>query len=661
MAAISGMFALGRASGVECAKAGAEIWSRLNGYRFDRTGEWGGPSGWMSCGLVFNTPESRRERLPFSREIGGRPLAITADAIIDNRSELLEQFGISSGDALLTPDSELILRAYAKWGTDCVRHLIGDYAFAVWDKKADRLFLARDPMGSRSLYYTHSEQFIAFCTLERPLLGTCGYKPELNERWIADFLAIEGIPHETQCEETIYRHILQLPPAHYAVVQGRRLEVVRYWDSLRDIKPVRYAADQQYVEAFNRIFEEAVACRLRSAGEVGIFLSGGMDSGSIASVAAPLLEREGRKLYGYTSVPLAEFKEQQPSTVIYNESPEVMDLVRAYPNIEPYFSSLPGESSFSSIDELLAALEHPYKIFQNGGWLLSFMREASGKGCTLMLNGQTGNGTISYGVFPIHMKTLFRQGRWLSLLREMRAVSRQKGVPVRKVALRTLPVLVPYRLKAWKNRKALRRFDRYEQVPVSRSLAAKWSVADRLDRMEANLPPIEDYPDYGEDQKSRADLLALAHIGAIETKLSLAARITVRDPSRDRRVYEFCMGIPYDQYVKNGQDRRLLRRAMEGKLPDSIRLNTDSKGVQSADWLFRLGADKPALLRELSRALDEGEVLPYVEEERLRAGLRLEEGRSGPMDDSFARMALTTIILARFIQKFNTPRKEEAE
>ncbi|MDT3428822.1 asparagine synthase (glutamine-hydrolyzing) [Paenibacillus forsythiae] len=647
MGAISGIVVIG--SDTDAAPAGSAIFEKLKACSFERTGEWTDHSVHLGCGIIYNTPESRLEELPRSNE--SRTLVLTADAIIDNRAELLESFKLEPEESRVITDSELILRAYEAWGYSCPEHLIGDYAFALWDAGKQELFLARDAMGSRTLYYSYERGFFAFCTIETPLLKLFGRPAELNEKWIADFLAIDGIQHEMECEETVYRGIYQLPPAHYGIVNAEGFSKKKYWEPLRDIKPIRFKTDEEYVEAFKRCFSEAVECRLRSAGETGIFLSGGMDSGSIACVAAPKLAEKGKKLHGFTSIPVPEFNERPPRMTIYNESREVGLIAEAYPNIGMTYSSFADKNCLTDIDELIQVFEQPYKVFQNMTWYHSFLKLAAERNCAIMLNGQTGNNTISYGNFAVHLVTLSRQGRIVSAARELYGFSRLVNEPVTKVLKSAIPVVLPHRLKLWRHRTRLREFDRFHNVVVKRSLVHKWNVTERLDQIEANTP-ISRFPDYEEDRKARTSPLPFTHIGAVETKLSLASGITIRDPSRDKRVFEFCLAIPSGQFVRSGQERYLLRRAMKGILPDPIRLNIVAKGLQSADWVHRLAPIWSGVLAEAGQALEKGNLEPYVEVDKLREKLAKAGGDVSKAEDSVVRSILTAVIFSRFIEDF---------
>ncbi|WP_281884306.1 asparagine synthase-related protein [Paenibacillus sp. YYML68] len=604
---------------------------------------------YLGCGLSRHTPESQHERLP--RTCRNDRYVITADAIVDNREELLRAFDIALAEWPVVTDSELLLRAFERWGYDCPKHVLGDYAFAIWDKMKRELYVARDALGSRTLYYSVNSHSFAFCTLEKPLLGVLGDEPRLHEKWLADFLAIDGIQHEIDFEETVYEGIYQLPPASYGVWDGQSFRRQQHWDPLQSSKPIRYESDEAYVEAFNRIFAEAVACRLRSVQETGILLSGGMDSGSIACVAASQLEGTGRKLSAFCSVPVNGFKDGEDRRYIFNERAEVEAIVAAYPNIEVSYCSFEEKSALSDIETLVDVFEQPYKVYQNMTWYHSILDMASKRNCSIMLTGQVGNSTISYGDFRVHLLTLFRQGRYISCMQECIALSRLLKVPVRKVLKLAARVVTPYRLRRWRDRRRNPVFDRYRHVIVHPKLIERWDIGRRLDAIEANVLTGK-FLDYEEDRVMRAGMMPLAHIGAVETKLSIANNITLRDPSRDRRVVEFCLNIPSEQFVSMGNERYLLRRAMKGILPEPIRANISTRGVQSADWKYRLELHQERLRQEMDEALANQDLAQYVDVDKMRGVRKQLEGTISELDEDVLRMSLITIIVHRFLRGF---------
>jgi asparagine synthase (glutamine-hydrolysing) len=629
-------------------EAGPKIFEKLKIYEFDKTGDMNDPGVYFGCGLTYNTPESLFEQLPRKNE--DSRYMITADAIIDNRTELFTIFQIDPNDFSTITDSELILRAYEKWGYSCTKYLIGDYAFAIWDLNKKELYCARDPVGTRTLYYTCEQGIFAFCTIEKPLLGITS-KAELNEKWLADFLAINGVQHELLFDETVYRGIYQLPPAFYGIVTAQGFKQTQYWDPLKDVQPIRFETDEEYVEAFNKIFSEAVSCRTRSAGETGMMLSGGMDSGSIACVAAKQMLDTNRNLLAFCSVPSENFNEKPGKRSVYNETPEVELIVNAFQNIDITYCSFEGKNSLTDIDDLLSIFEQPYKIYQNMTWYHPMLKLAATNNCKIMLNGQVGNSTISYGDFRVHLLTLFRAGKWISCFNEITALSLLLDVPAKKVFKLAIKVIIPFRIRKWRDQIRNKDFDRFQDVIVNKSLIDKWDVEERLDQAEANLL-TSPFHDYEEERVRRASPMPFIHIGAVETKLCLANRITIRDPSRDKRVLEFCLSIPSNQFVKDGNERYLLRRATKGILPDRIRNNNTTRGVQSPDWIQRLTLEWDRLCAEVDQVLATKEIEPYVDMNKIKDLREKLDHNPETQDANTLRMVLVTIIMSRFINDF---------
>ena len=110
--------------------------------------------------------------------------------------------------------------------------------------------------------------------------------------------------HNSEATETIYKEIYQLEPAHYMVITKNNIVKNKYWNPLKDVKPLKLKNHDEYVKRFLEIFEEAVKCRLRTVGQVGIMVSGGLDSGSIAAIASKELKKEEKVLNGYSFLPI---------------------------------------------------------------------------------------------------------------------------------------------------------------------------------------------------------------------------------------------------------------------------------------------------------------------------------------------------------------------
>lgn len=555
---------------------------------------------YMACGMQHFTEESLNERLPFQ----ANDLSITADAIIDNREELVETLHINK----TASDSQVILAAYKKWGTHCSKHLLGDFAFAIWDDIQKTLFCVRDHVGKRSLYYTKASGQFIFCTVMTPILQVIGDRP-LNEKWIADFLSIQGVIHEICIDETVYQDINQLPPGHQMIVTANQeVHLLQYWHP-ECIKPLYLDNNSAYEQAFRNIFNQAVKCRLKSSENVGIMLSGGLDSTAVAAMAAPELARQGKRLMSFTEVPLTTYTNQMGPSKIVDESPYILEMQKLYPNIEPYFKSFEAKNAFEGIDKRLQTLEQPYKVIENLYWIEGILETAQEKHCKVLLDGQFGNFSISQGNVFCYWNTLFHQRHWLRLINEVNAFCKFHHSS-RKIAYYAVLKKLVVQFKSGN-------LQLDPLVVVNPTLAKKYDCLKRI-REKGYLFDIQRLLDEHAQKQFVTNLIMFSHMGSLETKQSLAYGLIRRDPTRDKRVIEFCLSIPQDQFVHLGEERSLIRRAMQGSVPDSIRLNYRSRGKQAADWTKRLISYRGLLEEELNDMLNDTAISPYLDCLKLR-------------------------------------------
>lgn len=216
-------------------------------------------------------------------------LLLTADARLDNRQDLTETLTTKRHGGLEhATDADLILAAYQCWDSDCAAHLIGDFAFAIWDAPKQRLFAARDAMAMRPLYYRVEPRRALFVTEIKQLVALPDVPVRLYEPAVSAHLAGLFGPLSWTC----YAGIIQLEPAHALVIDASGHRTWRYWDIDPDAE-IRYPREADYAEHFMELFQESVRCRLRSVKPVGLLLSGGLDSGGIASTVGSLLQHGG--------------------------------------------------------------------------------------------------------------------------------------------------------------------------------------------------------------------------------------------------------------------------------------------------------------------------------------------------------------------------------
>jgi asparagine synthase (glutamine-hydrolysing) len=233
--------------------------------------------------LLRINEESAREEQPFT--LDGRRW-IVADARVDARQALIAELGAreqepGTGDAT---DAELILRAYCVWGEDCVAHLLGDFAFAVWDEPKHRLFCARDHLGVKPLFYAQIGQTVVISNTLDCIRLHPAVSRDLNDSAIADFLLFGA---NQQSDTTSFRDIRRLPSAHSITWSTDMTRCRRYW-TLPVEEPIYFRRADDYTDRFTELLHGALRDRLRTR-RVGVLMSGGLDSPTIAAVALDVL------------------------------------------------------------------------------------------------------------------------------------------------------------------------------------------------------------------------------------------------------------------------------------------------------------------------------------------------------------------------------------
>ena len=520
--------------------------------------------------LMRMTPEDANERQP----------RVTEDAVLvlNGRLDHREELERALGEPKDLPDSDLLLAAWRRWGQDCLQHIEGDFAFVLWDRRARRLFAAVDALGARGLYYHHQHPFLLFATVPTALLAHPACPRDLDDATLAGYLGIR----RAYAGETFFRGIQCLAAGQALTLDGAGLRLTRHWD-MPQPDSLRLPRDEDYPEALLELLERSVASRLRSAHPVGVSLSGGLDSSSVAWVAARQLAARGETLASYTSVPPPDFVGVVPDGRYADET----DLVRAQamqlPNLVTNF-----------VWDRDSPLDHLGRWFESGGtpihgwsnrtWMETMLGQAGAAGHRVLLTGQVGNSSFSFNGMAM-MPDLARRGRWLTLWREAAAMAAVRGVSLWRPLLGLgLQPLLPRTL-----RQQLRR------------LAGKPNPGRNSALHPAALSLLARFPDGSTRQgQGQRRVGILSQTESYEASLQAITGVELRDPTRDRRLVAFCLALPADQFLKDGVTRRLARRAMAGKLPPAV-LNNKGKGMQGADWYQRLGALRPRLPEVLAR------------------------------------------------------------
>ena len=504
----------------------------------DQMQEQLGETYYFACGVQNVTREAAWERFPYG-SAGDEGDLFTADVILDNRAQLLRDIAghIGSTDP---PDGEILYENFRRAPEQTLATARGAYACAYLERGKGELTLFNDAVGNRSVYYFRAEHKIYFSSL---LAGIVGCRPDrkCNRGWFDRFYAMEDLRAVAEPRETPYEGIYRLAPGEIITFTKEGQQARDYWDPFATRKVLTGKTDEEYRKMVTETLKCCVEDVIRGDKETGILLSGGLDSNAVAAFAAPFLEQQGRKLYSFTSVPQQKERAIVPGQYAVEDERHYVELVQKFhPNLEPEYIVTDKGDLLAENRELLELLEVPFKAVLNLPWIYESYLLAAQKGCRILLSGQYGNITISYGDFRCLFLTLLRQGKFAALQREMDA----------------------YRRKYRKSR--------------------RWIWRDLLTAGQAE--------DFRAVSRYMYDKNALRQIGEYEEKLSLAAGVIPRDPTRDKRMIELVLSLPPEQFTHDGQERRLVRRYLQGYIPEEIlteEFHKGRQGVGSGELLAR--------------------------------------------------------------------------
>ena len=632
----------------------------------DDCGVWIEDAAALGHRMLYTTPESLAEIQPVVRPREG--LVLVSDARIDNREELIAMLGPDCGVG--ASDSDIIAAAYVRWGVRCVERLIGDFAFAIWSTRDRSLFCARDPMGVKPFYYLATEHLFAFASELKGILAIPGVRATIDEEQVALFL---GCVLEDPTR-TIYKEFRRLPAGHTLLVSRGVAQLSRYWTP-ESTPDVRFARDRDYIDAFRDRFAAAVAARLRSSHSVGAALSGGLDSSSIVCTARTLRGPNARALDTFSVV----FPHLPERALRLIDERSYIDAVIRGGGVEPHIVNGKGLSPLRDLDRTLWHLDEPHaapNLYLHWG----MFEAARATGVRVFLDGFDGDSAVSHGFG--RLTGLTRAGDWTTLESELALFRAHHGTGA-DLALReyVLPHLGDLARRGEARNWARLATALVNHFPLARrELAGTYGlrrlmpavllgfsrgVRERTAQERSLLTPdlarvlhrqtkraaISDWRRFAPSERE-------AHVTGVSQPLyqltldiadksAAAFGIEPRYPFFDRRVIEFCLGLPEEQKFAAGWPRILLRRAMEGILPAEVQWRT-SKANLSPNFHDRFHAIDVAERRAVGGA---AALAPYIRAERLAELFERYRATSRPNEMKLEALTLfRALILQRWCQ-----------
>ena len=508
----------------------------------DADGTWFNGQIGMAQRMFQTTPESVFEKQPLFDE--GNQLCLAMDGRVDNRIELISALESKGQNLPGDSDAEIVLRAYEAWGENCAAKIIGDFAFAIWDGRLNRLFCARDFFGIRPFVYFFKANTFLWSSELHALFESPEVPRVPNEGMAGEYLA----GNICNLTETLYQGILRLPPAHYMIVDASGIRIKRYWDFDASSKVI-HQTDDQYAEHFYELFSEAVRCRMRSAGPVGADLSGGLDSSSVVGIAQELL-RDGRvNGEGFEAISWAFPGLDCDESYYVNEVVSKWNLVSRSLTPEPVQAEVFIEQASRYLD---------FPGYPNAHALDSLRLLAKRHGCKVVLTGEGGD-------------------EWFSGMHEgLRETAREY------LRSRVWPI-TPNQFQSFV-RQCLNR----PEFPgwINKEFAQRINLVERL-RAKIHAPASIRFA-------QRERYIALAdgfsiHAQELGERNAAWSGLEIRHPLCDRRIVEFGLAIPDEQRRRGGIDKYILRNAMKRSLPAAV-LNRNDKAEFSHLFIDQMKA-----------------------------------------------------------------------
>lgn len=566
------------------------IQAALEPYGRHAQGLWDGQHVAIGSRLTRLLPEDQYDHQPLQGT--GQRFVLVADVRLDNREELGSLLHISPAEQKTMADADILLAAYERWEQQCLEHLVGDFAFAVWDRQQRSLFLARDHLGKRPLFYHQGNGWFGFASMPAGLLALPEIPMMPDEERIRDLVLVL----RDESDHSYFEGIIRLLPGHCATLQADgTFHTRRYWAPPTEER-IYFKSDDDYVDAFLERLEEAVRCRLRSTGGIASQISAGFDSATVTSVAARLLAPAGQHINVYTSVPNPKGLPTS-SKKLLNEGPLAAQVTALFPNLSHHQITTDDKNIFDMLELMFRLYNRPAKNVVNLLWDMSIAQLAAAQGATTLLSGELGNFTISYNGEEA-LNTLLREGQYNELLKQLSLQMHGASIRSRLSLLyRTLAPSLPdacqsfleQMLRRARGNVSLgiginpallkdRQFQQYLQKLGRRSNMTVMKDESRLWRQK--VLTRHDFAEYGKGR------LALSGVDG-------------RDPTADIRLIHYCQSIPVEQFNKNGVNRWLLRRALTRYWPQDI-INSRTKGSQGADWRYKMKREIDALSKEMS-------------------------------------------------------------
>jgi asparagine synthase (glutamine-hydrolysing) len=511
------------------------------------------------------TKESRREKQPHISSSGA---VITWDGRLDNRAELVSELSDSLTNG--STDVAIVAMVLEKWGDNCFAKLIGDWALSIWNPGNRSLILAKDPIGTRHLYYSFDNDQVTWSTILDPLVRLAGKTFTLNEEYIAGWLSMFPAVDLTPCVG-----IHSVPPSSSVLLRPGKQAVSKYWDFDPKNK-IRYRTEAEYEEHFRVVFAKAVQHKLRSDRPVLAELSGGRDSSSIVCMADTIVAR------GTADTPrldtISYFDDAEPN---WNERPY-------FTKVEEKRGRTGWHVNVGAHDrETIPAPEPPPESAHDrfvptpgfDGRTSPHLRMCmASQGNRVVLSGIGGDEVMGGVPTPApELENLLARAQFGALAHQLKVWALEKRKPWFHLFSEAARGFFPLALVG------VPKYRRPAPWLQSSFVKRHWTALTGYSSRTKLFGPLPSF----QDNVGTLDALRRQ---LARTALPFEPPYEKRYPYLDRGLLEFMFAIPREQLVRPTQRRSLMRRALVGIVPDEI-LNRKTKAFVSRSSMVAISND----------------------------------------------------------------------
>lgn len=530
----------------------------------ERFGVWRDEQVALGQHLFVTTPQARQEQTP--THDAEAQLTLAWDGRIDNRDELAVKLGFDAAIRNEAPDSLFVLAAYKKWQQRCVDHLVGDFAFAIWDARCRQLFCARDSQGLRPLYYRSDAHKVLIASDVQALLEAKDMPRRADMNHVEREILNQNRDHNSTHFEGIYR----LCNASALLVKDGKVKTWRWWKP--SFRAIRYKTDAEYGDHYRDLLQQAVGVRLRSIGSISADLSGGLDSASVVCHGTRLLasgnvDAESDRMQTY-ALALAEY-DRWPKP----DERERIEMVLAQEDVDHHYV-VNQDYDFSS---LLDGCVKDYRggpLHIGGGYAkaLEMRRDA---GCRVNLMGQGGDEATTSEAVINYFDFIYRLRPDLIWRDIKRYQADNPDLTLRNIA--------GIRIKGVLNQTPPRGDDAgLSHARDKHHVATDGLIRKRIVNLGSNRNRLAGLPlTIGRDVYNNIMKADYSQLILLQKIMGIDARL----PMRDQRLVEFVMRVPAEIQRQGRWGRRLVRLAGQDILPTGVQWNRDKDGSTQPDLL----------------------------------------------------------------------------